>query len=333
MSRRLLFPAPLFISLALLFAAAAPGATAAADSTLPAPLARAQRIVFLGDSITYAGTYVDFVEAVLRTAHPAWRAELLDLGLPSETTSGLSEPGHAGGRFPRPDLHERLDRVLAQTRPNLVIACYGMNDGIYHPFSEERFAAFREGQQWLHDKVTAAGAAILHLTPPIFDPEPIREKVLPAGRDEYPRAFAGYDAVLARYAEWLLAQRARGWSVIDLHGPMAAELAARREAASGFAFSKDGIHPDKLGHAVLARALLAAWQVPPEQAGAPLAWAAAPESELLRLIRTRRKLLSDAWLTATKHQRPGMTPGRPLAEAETEAAALAEKIRALAAAR
>jgi lysophospholipase L1-like esterase len=332
MSHRRPLLAPLLALFALAFAAAAPGAPAAA-SALPAPLARAKRIVFLGDSITYAGTYVDFVEAVLRTAHPAWRAELLDLGLPSETTSGLSEPGHAGGRFPRPDLHERLDRVLAQTRPDLVIACYGMNDGIYHPWAEERFAAFRDGQQWLHDTVTATGAAIIHLTPPIFDPEPIREKVLPAGLDDYPRAFAGYDAVLAGYAEWLLAQRAHGWSVIDLHGPMAAELAARREAAPGFAFSKDGIHPDRLGHAVMARALLAAWQVPPEQAEAPLAWAAAPESELLRLIRTRRKLLSDAWLTATKHLRPGMAAGRPLAEAEAEAAALAEKIQALAAAR
>jgi len=33
--------------------------------------------------------------------------EILNLGLPSETVSGLSEPNHAGGAFPRPDLHER----------------------------------------------------------------------------------------------------------------------------------------------------------------------------------------------------------------------------------
>ena len=38
------------------------------------------------------------------------RYDILDLGLSSETVSGLSEPGHAGGAFPRPCLKERLER-------------------------------------------------------------------------------------------------------------------------------------------------------------------------------------------------------------------------------
>ena len=103
------------------------------------PLAGVRRVVFLGDSITYAGGYIAYLEAFLRLDDPKLRCEFLDLGLPSETVSGLTEPGHAGGQFPRPDLHERLDRVLAQTKPDLIVACYGMNDGIYHPFSEARF--------------------------------------------------------------------------------------------------------------------------------------------------------------------------------------------------
>jgi hypothetical protein len=75
------------------------------------PLAGVRRVVFLGDSITYAGQYIEFLEAYLRVKDPTLRCEFLDLGLPSETVSGLTEPGHAGGQFPRPDLHERLDRV------------------------------------------------------------------------------------------------------------------------------------------------------------------------------------------------------------------------------
>jgi lysophospholipase L1-like esterase len=101
----------------------------------------ARRIVFLGDSITYSGLYVDYIEAVLLTQFPNRDIELINIGLPSETVSGLSEPGHAGGAFPRPNLHERLDRVLQKLKPDLVLACYGMNDGIYYPFGEERFAA------------------------------------------------------------------------------------------------------------------------------------------------------------------------------------------------
>ena len=113
------------------------------------PLDGVRRIVFLGDSITYAGHYVDLVEAFLRLKNPGLRCEFLNLGLPSETVSGLSEPGHAGGAFPRPDLHERLDRVLDQTKPDLIVACYGMNDGIYYPYGDDRAAKFQEGMRFL----------------------------------------------------------------------------------------------------------------------------------------------------------------------------------------
>jgi hypothetical protein len=91
------------------------------------PLAGVRRVVFLGDSITYSGQYIEFYEAYLRIKDPALRCEFLDLGLPSETVSGLTEPGHAGGNFSRPDLHERLDRVLEKARPDLVVA--GLRSG------------------------------------------------------------------------------------------------------------------------------------------------------------------------------------------------------------
>ena len=122
----------------------------------PAPPG-AKRILFLGDSITYAGQYIEFIEAALIEKHPERIYEIINCGLPSETASGLSEPGHAGGQFPRPDVHERVDRVLAKVKPDLVVICYGMNDGVYMPLAEDRFAAFRNGMSKLHDKAVAAG--------------------------------------------------------------------------------------------------------------------------------------------------------------------------------
>src|SRR5688572_5783534 len=68
-------------------------------------LSGATRVLFLGDSITHSGQYVEFIEAYFITRFPDRKLEILNLGLPSETVSGLSEPGHAGGQFPRPDLH------------------------------------------------------------------------------------------------------------------------------------------------------------------------------------------------------------------------------------
>ena len=71
----------------------------------------AKRILFLGDSITHAGGYISLIEAQLIANGVASRPEMINLGLPSETCSGLSEPDHP---FPRPDVHERLDRALAK---------------------------------------------------------------------------------------------------------------------------------------------------------------------------------------------------------------------------
>ena len=127
-----------------------------AHSQVAAP-PNVKRVVFLGDSITHAGGYIDALETALLIQYPERHLELLNLGLPSETTSGLSEPGHAGGQFPRPDVHERLERVLEQTKPDLVVACYGMNDGIYYPLGEERFDKFKSGIERLHASGRVAG--------------------------------------------------------------------------------------------------------------------------------------------------------------------------------
>ena len=85
--------------------------TSAADKPL---LDGVKRVVFLGDSITYAGAYVEVLEAAFRVEDPARAVEFINIGLPSETVSGLSEPGHAGGAFPRPTVHERLEPAVRQ---------------------------------------------------------------------------------------------------------------------------------------------------------------------------------------------------------------------------
>jgi hypothetical protein len=86
-----------------------------------AELPQEQRILFLGDSITQGGGYIEIIEAALIAQHPDSDKIIIPLGLSSETVSGLSEEGHAGGKFPRPDLHERLDRALEKAKPQLVL--------------------------------------------------------------------------------------------------------------------------------------------------------------------------------------------------------------------
>jgi lysophospholipase L1-like esterase len=295
------------------------GLCRAATDGLPS---NARRIVFLGDSITYGGEYVDYVEAQLLARFPDRDYEIVDLGLPSETVSGLSEPGHAGGAFPRPNLHERLDRALEKLKPDLIVACYGMNDGIYYPFSPERFAAFTNGIMRLREKLIARGAGIIHVTPPVFDSVPLKGKTWSAG--EFEKAiqkqsgpFEGYDGVLEKYSEWLIAQRKNGWSVIDVHGPMKRFLAQMRSSDPDFKLAGDGVHIDDTGHRLVAKQIALAWNLPERNIPAPV----------VGLVRKRRKLLSDAWLTEIGHLRPGMTRGLPINEALEQAAILKEQIR------
>lgn len=243
-------------------------ATPAADDV--GQLLTARRVVFLGDSITYAGQYIAYLETYLTTRFPERQFEFLDLGLPSETCSGLSEPGHAGGKFPRPDVHERLARVLDKLKPSLVVACYGMNCGMYHPLNEERFEKYRDGRRRLHDACVATGAKVIHLTPPTFDPLPLAGRTLPAGRDSYSQPYEGYNEVLDKFSEWLVSQRERGWSVIDVHGPMNRHLAARREQAPKFVLAGDGVHAGPTGHWLITQEIVAALKLPAEVASLKL---------------------------------------------------------------
>jgi lysophospholipase L1-like esterase len=292
---------------------------------------KVHRILFLGDSITYDGRYVAMVEAWLALRMPDRALEVINVGLPSETVSGLSEIGHAGGKFPRPDLHERLERLLKATKPDLVFACYGMNDGIYLPLAEDRFRKFQEGMQRLHESVVASGAQIVHLTPPVFDPVPIKARTSATGPTEQDsRPYEKYNEVLDRYSDWLLAQRPHGWEVVDLHGPINHYLAEQRRSNPNFNLAGDGVHPGDVGHWLMTKPILlylgaaeAASAADPQAMVA----GAADGAQLLKLTRQRMSLMRDAWLTSTGHKRPGMAKGEPLPQAQAKAQELTTKIK------
>ena len=283
---------------------------------------RAKRILFLGDSITNAGHYVADIETQIRLHGVSPLPEIINIGLPSETCSGLSEPDHP---FPRPDVHERLDRALEKVKPDVVVACYGMNDGIYYPFSEERFAAYKTGVCRLVDKVQAAGAKIVLLTPPPFDPHPLKDKkgkLLPAGAEKYAyfAIYENYDEVIQRYAKWVLQNDAGADMVIDVHQPLVDYLTEKRKRDADFQFAGDGVHMNAEGHRVMAEAILTAWGVDSWKEASP---------QLRKLVAQRERILHGAWLTHVGHKRPGVKDGLPLAEAKVKAAQLEKQVESL----
>lgn len=277
---------------------------------------KVKRIVILGNSITYMGLYVSYIDTYLTLIHPGKHFEIINLGLPSETVSGLSEPGHADGKFPRPDLHERLDRILTQTKPDLVIACYGMNDGIYLPFDRDRFTKFQEGVKWLYEIIAKTGTPVLLVTPPVFDE----------------RKGKAYANVLDIYADWLISLRYTShWPVIDIHWPMKKYLEDRRIKDSSFLYAKDGIHPNETGHFIMAKQILLSLGENEIANAASMKdfLSAYPNGDkILTLIEKRQAIMKDAWLTQTRHTRPGMPIGLPMKEALQKTKEMDQQIQA-----
>ncbi len=296
-----------------------PALAVAADAP-PSPIVAltGRRVLILGDSITQDGRYVSFLEYALRRLAPDATCDLISVGLSAETVSGLSERSHP---FPRPCVIERLDRALTAVKPDVVLACYGMNDGVYAPPSPERLAAFQRGLRQLIAAVRAHGLPLVLITPPVFDPAPIRARLAPpdAVAFGYDHPYSNYDHVLAEFARVENSLHEAGVTLVDLHTTMAAALAARRQSDPAFSFTADGVHPGDAGHAFIARTLLTALGYPDE----PLT----PPPALFSLIDDRRRLRSEAWLPFIGYERDGHFKSGSVAATEKAAARLEAGLR------
>ena len=290
----------------------------AAENTFPL---KARRILFLGDSITAAGEFINMIEMQLRLQSVDPLPELVNGGLPSETCTGLSEPDHP---FPRPDVHERLDRALAAVKPDVVVACYGMNDGIYYPFSEERFKKYQDGINRMIEKVHASGAKLVLMTPPPFDPLQLKAegKLLPEGSEKF-AWFAiceTYDQVIQTYANWILEQKGRVEMVIDLHTPITDFWKEQRKQDPAFTVAPDGVHCNSRGHQTIAEVILKAWGV---ETWKPIS------DQMTQLINQKGAVLHNSWLSHIGHKRPGMAAGLSLEEAKANAAEIDRQLQPL----
>lgn len=218
------------------------------------------------------------------------------MALPSETVSGLSEPGHAGGAFPRPCLHDRLDSILSKYAPTLVIACYGMNDGMMQPFSESGFQAYQQGMERLKKRVEDTGAQFIAITPP------------PYMADTPEKDAARYNQVLDTYAAWLASRKKDGWKVVDMRPELGRQIREAKKRNPRFIYAGDGVHPGQEGHFMIARAI---WPPLASILRVP-ARVRFPEGDEFRKALERHNLYKLAWLTETGHRRPGIPKGVPV---------------------
>ena len=279
----------------------------------------AKRVLWLGDSVTANGTHIGLIEAYQMTRYPDRITVNMPCGLSSETACGLSEPLHP---WPRPNVHERLDRAIEKLQPDVAVICYGVNDGIYYPFSEERFKTYQAGMTKLIKKLQAGGARVIALTPAPFDAASFpKDKLLPAGAEEYgyTKVYENYHEVMRRYAKWVM-EKSPADQKIEITEALTAAIAERRKADPDFR-SGDGVHPNRETYAMLAEIIL-------EGLGEPDPRLKDIPDQKKELALERHRLLAVAYREHVGHKRPGAPKDpMPLEQALKKAALIEKQIR------
>jgi len=323
-------------------------ALGAGSTVAEVPFTNGQRVLVLGDSITQNGHYVALAEAYLWATYPDRKIDLVSIGLSSETVSGMTEPVHP---FPRPNVHERLSRALDQVKPDWVIACYGMNDGIYHPESSEIVEAYRAGISKLVDQVSDRGAKLILLTPPSFDisAPPMQAQLKKVTSEQpygYQNPFVDYDQTLVRLGEIVksFAGKRNVDRVIDVHQATDIYLTRVKTTLPDYAYG-DGIHPPADGHLAMAVGLLAGLGCEPAKVQATLvhltglppadqpAEATDEQRMFHKALLDRFSKRSAAYRKAVGFTAPMKVDALPVDEADQVAAQAEESLRQLIAAR
>ncbi|HMP71821.1 MAG TPA: GDSL-type esterase/lipase family protein [Kiritimatiellia bacterium] len=229
-------------------------------------------ILFLGDSNTESRWFAEELHAIFTERVGEASPRLILRGRGGETLSGLSEAQFPGDR---PDVFQRLSRELRRWRPTWVVGWYGMNDGLFQPFDQERFLMFQDGLNRFADTILASGAQLILLTPPLFarpgrdmpnDPQSRRRQVetdhshartklaAEPARYGYFSPYMYYDDVLTIYADWMkeMGEREKVW-VLDIRTPLMENLDKAYDL-------EDRVHPNRVGHRIIAETFLNAWK-------------------------------------------------------------------------
>lgn len=238
-----------------------------AESNLPETCGMApafqdgDRVCFIGDSITAAGIYQQYIELFYASRFPQRRIQYFNCGIGGDTASAIVN----AAAF-------RIQHDVLGHTPTVANVMLGMNDingRLYateaksEDLAAQRQAAlerYRENLNRLVSALAAAGVQVTLLTPSIFDDT----AVLPgseiyAGRNEALRTCAGHVRQAAHDAKA---------GLVEVHAFM--DAINRAEQVRNPAFTilgvghkqwRDRVHPGPGGHLVLAYAFLKAQQV------------------------------------------------------------------------
>jgi lysophospholipase L1-like esterase len=197
--------------------------------------------VFLGDSITHQCLYTQYVEDFFYQRMPHIRLKFHNSGV------GGARAWDALARF---------DDDVAAYKPKYVSVLLGMNDGTYQSYDQATFDAYHRDMTSVVEKIVAAGATPIVMTPTMYDSRASR--LFPRqGRTYSDGLLQQYNSVLIYYGTWLREVAAEnGYGFVDMWGPLNNLTFAARKTDPSFTMIKDAVHPDAPGQAVMAVAMI-----------------------------------------------------------------------------
>ena len=224
---------PVRFALVLALLAAAP--LAAAEPNDAFFFKKGDRIVFLGDSITEQYGYSSAIELYLTTRFPDWNLTFLNAGIGGDTATG------GANRF--------ATHVLAE-KPTAVTIDFGMNDGGYGEFKQDRFDGYVKNTEAMLKAAKEAGVRVAVISPNAVE---VRAKPqLKTYLDTQKQFYAPLKDLAAKYDDAFVDQYAVTRDVLE-------KIAADNADVKAF---PDGVHTNPGGALLMAHTILVGLKAP-----------------------------------------------------------------------
>ena len=214
-----------------------------------ARFADGERVAFFGDSITHGGSYHSMLQLFWSLRHPGSDVRLMNCGIGGDTASG--------GLV-------RADVDLLPMRPDRVFVMFGMNDvgianyGPGEPTEQMKAARARslsvyaESQRKVVEMLMGKQIKTVLITPTPYDEySPSVAATNYVGANALALSAAA-DAVRALAAE-------KNLGLVEYHRPLTELFKANPEKP----FCRDRVHPNDVGHMIMAALLLDAMHIKP----------------------------------------------------------------------
>ena len=190
-----------------------------------------ERVVMIGDSITEQYLYSTYVELWTLTRFPNAKITFRNVGIGGDTSPG------GNGRFKR-------DVLLH--KPTALTVDFGMNDGGYGEFKDDKYKNYINGLKGIADQANEAKIRVAWITP-----QPIEKK-------EKEPAIKGYNATLEKFSAGVkeIADSNHGLFIDQFHPYLEVLEKGRPNGEGNPITGGDAVHPGPPGQTVMAAAIL-----------------------------------------------------------------------------